>query len=168
MEVTTLSEITAVTDPTYYTHERYLDRGRRGAAVRAFYTVRPLIPRSLQIAMRRVYARRQAKADFPRWPAEPVLVDLMHEDLRRRIHSNGGARAELVNFWPDGHRFACIVTHDVESAAGVANVERLREVERLGATAVCVQITGSDPLGTLRVYEERVLPALRGDRATTP
>jgi coenzyme F420-dependent glucose-6-phosphate dehydrogenase len=44
------------------------------------------------------------------------------------------------------------------------HVERLREVEELGATVVCVQITGADPLGTLRAYGETVLPALRGSR----
>src|SRR5215210_5325002 len=41
------------------------------------------------------------------------------------------------------------------------HVERLREIEELGATIVCVQITGTDPFGTLRTYGERVLPSLR-------
>ena len=43
------------------------------------------------------------------------------------------------------------------------HVERLREVEALGATVVCIQnASGSDPLGALRTYGERVLPALKG------
>jgi len=43
------------------------------------------------------------------------------------------------------------------------HVERVREVEQLGATIVCLQNTsGADPLGALRLYGERVLPALRG------
>jgi coenzyme F420-dependent glucose-6-phosphate dehydrogenase len=45
------------------------------------------------------------------------------------------------------------------------HVERLREVEALGATVVCIQnASGSDPLGALRTYGEHVLPALRGAR----
>jgi coenzyme F420-dependent glucose-6-phosphate dehydrogenase len=45
------------------------------------------------------------------------------------------------------------------------HVERLREVEGLGATVVCVQNgSGTDPLGALRTYGERVLPALKGAR----
>jgi coenzyme F420-dependent glucose-6-phosphate dehydrogenase len=45
------------------------------------------------------------------------------------------------------------------------HVERLREVERLGATVVCIQnASGSDPLGALRTYGEHVLPALKGAR----
>ena len=45
------------------------------------------------------------------------------------------------------------------------HVERLREVESLGATVVCVQnASGSDPLRALQVYGAQVLPELRGAR----
>ena len=40
------------------------------------------------------------------------------------------------------------------------HAERIREVEELGATVVCLQNgSGADPLGALRVYGERVLPS---------
>ncbi len=43
------------------------------------------------------------------------------------------------------------------------HAERIREIERLGATVVCLQnASGADPIGALRVYGKRVLPALRG------
>jgi coenzyme F420-dependent glucose-6-phosphate dehydrogenase len=45
------------------------------------------------------------------------------------------------------------------------HLERIRAVERLGATIVCLQNgSGADPLGALRTYGERVLPALKGTR----
>jgi coenzyme F420-dependent glucose-6-phosphate dehydrogenase len=45
------------------------------------------------------------------------------------------------------------------------HVERLREVETLGATTVCIQnASGSDPLRALQVYGAQVLPELRGAR----
>ena len=45
------------------------------------------------------------------------------------------------------------------------HVERIREIEQLGATIVCLQnASGADPLGALRTYGERVLPALKGAR----
>jgi coenzyme F420-dependent glucose-6-phosphate dehydrogenase len=45
------------------------------------------------------------------------------------------------------------------------HLERVREVEALGATVVCIQnASGSDPVGALRTYGEHVLPALRGAR----
>ncbi|HYZ79136.1 MAG TPA: TIGR03557 family F420-dependent LLM class oxidoreductase [Gaiellaceae bacterium] len=42
------------------------------------------------------------------------------------------------------------------------HVERIREVEKLGATAVCVMnVSGADPHGAIAVYREQVLPRLR-------
>jgi coenzyme F420-dependent glucose-6-phosphate dehydrogenase len=43
------------------------------------------------------------------------------------------------------------------------HVKKLRLLERMGATAVCVMnCSGADPLGTIRTYGQHVLPALRG------
>jgi coenzyme F420-dependent glucose-6-phosphate dehydrogenase len=42
------------------------------------------------------------------------------------------------------------------------HVERIREMERAGATDICLQLIGrADPFGSIRTYGERVLPALR-------
>jgi len=43
------------------------------------------------------------------------------------------------------------------------HIERIRELEKLGATVIVVQNnSGADPLGAIRFYGEHVLPALRG------
>jgi coenzyme F420-dependent glucose-6-phosphate dehydrogenase len=53
-----------------------------------------------------------------------------------------------------------IVSSDPE-----VHVERIQEVEGMGATIVCLQNgSGADPLGALRTYGSRVLPALTGAR----
>jgi len=45
------------------------------------------------------------------------------------------------------------------------HVERIREIEELGATVVCLQNgSGAEPLGALRTYGERILPALKRAR----
>jgi coenzyme F420-dependent glucose-6-phosphate dehydrogenase len=57
---------------------------------------------------------------------------------------------------------AYIVSSDPE-----VHADRIREIERMGATVVCLQnASGADSLGGLRVYGESVLPALRGARVT--
>jgi coenzyme F420-dependent glucose-6-phosphate dehydrogenase len=51
------------------------------------------------------------------------------------------------------------------SADPEVHVERLREIEKLGATTVvAMNNSGADPHGAIRVYGETVLPALRGAR----
>ena len=45
------------------------------------------------------------------------------------------------------------------------HVERINQIGAIGGTVTCLQLIGSaDPLGSIRVYGEHVLPALRGAR----
>jgi coenzyme F420-dependent glucose-6-phosphate dehydrogenase len=47
------------------------------------------------------------------------------------------------------------------------HIARIREMERAGATVICLQLIGdADPLGSIRTYGEQVLPALRGAAVT--
>jgi peptidoglycan/xylan/chitin deacetylase (PgdA/CDA1 family) len=117
-------------DPTYYLYERYLGSRRRSRLLDPYYALKPWLPRSVQLALRRAYARRQARRPFPAWPIEPVLVELQHETWRRRLRVAGAERLPFVNFWPHGCRFAWILTHDVEGPAGVENIPRVLEVEQ--------------------------------------
>jgi peptidoglycan/xylan/chitin deacetylase (PgdA/CDA1 family) len=114
----------------HYLEERYQRPGRSSRLLPAYYALKPLIPRSAQLALRRAYAPRQAARKFPRWPIEPLLVERQHEEFRRRLASSGQARVPFVNFWPHGARFAYVVTHDVEGPAGIENLDSVREVER--------------------------------------
>lgn len=117
-------------DDTYYLHERYQAVHRRALAMRAYYALKPLLPRRLQLALRRAYAPIQARRVFPAWPLEPVLVERRDDELRRRLAQTPDGRLPMVNFWPEGRRHAVILTHDIESVAGIENIGRVREVER--------------------------------------
>jgi coenzyme F420-dependent glucose-6-phosphate dehydrogenase len=71
----------------------------------------------------------------------------MYDKAEREVPDDEFTQSYIVSSDPDHH------------------VERVREVERLGATVVCLQNgSGADPLGALRTYGERVLPALKGAR----
>lgn len=118
-------------DPDRFLLERYAERSEgQSAPLRAYYAVKPLLPRRLQIAMRRRHAARRANREFPRWPIEPLLVEHEREVLRRRLAEAGTSRIPFVGHWPEGRRFAAVVTHDVEGPEGIANIPRLLEVER--------------------------------------
>ena len=119
----------AAVDPDTYLYERYEDAPMRGVALRTYYTIKPLLPRRLQLTLRRLYARRQARRAFPAWPIEPLLVEHNYELLRRRLRVSRGGRVPIVNFWPDRRRFAAVVTHDVETSAGIENIGTLLDLE---------------------------------------
>jgi glycosyltransferase involved in cell wall biosynthesis len=78
-----------------------------------YYTVKPLIPRALQIGARRQMVRRIARQCDGLWPVREASGD-----------SPPGWPG-----WPDGKRFALVLSHDVESRLGVTRCERLAELE---------------------------------------
>jgi coenzyme F420-dependent glucose-6-phosphate dehydrogenase len=71
----------------------------------------------------------------------------MYENAEREVSDDEFRESYIISADPEHH------------------VERIREVESMGATIVCLQNgSGADPLGALRVYGESVLPALQGSR----
>jgi hypothetical protein len=118
-------------DDRHYLEERYrAPQSGRSLPMRAYYGVKPLMPRRLQIALRRLYAKRQVRTEFPRWPIEPLLVERHRAALRVELERRGTERLPTIADWPDGRRFASVLTHDVEGPAGVANVRKIIEIER--------------------------------------
>jgi hypothetical protein len=114
--------------------ERYLSVQRsRGLSLKAFarrayYRIRPLMPRRCQIAVRRAYSRVQARTAFPRWPVERTLHDLTALVLQR-VADAAGKPVPYIASWPRGRRWALVLTHDVETAAGRDAIEVVRAVE---------------------------------------
>ena len=156
-------------EPDFYRHERYVRSGgdeSESLQLRAYYALKPAMPRRLQLALRRLYARRQARRPFPRWPIEPLLVERLHQDLRARLPEHDERGVPLVGFWPGGHRFAAVLTHDVEGDAGVANIERVRAVERRHGVVSCWNLCAEEyaiPDGTFaRLRDEGCEIGLHG------
>jgi hypothetical protein len=119
-----------------YRSERYLellvhaDRVRRQRVMAgAYYRVRGVLPRATQIWLRRRYSRLQARTPFPRWPVETALHDFF-DAFVGLLGELAGAPVPTIAAWPNGRRWAMVLTHDVETAAGVAAIEPVLELER--------------------------------------
>lgn len=104
-----------------------LGRARR-VAVRSYYRVRPILPRSTQIALRRQLSRVQARTRFPHWPVETALHDL-YALLLDCVARVAGEPVPWIEAWPDGYSWALVLTHDIETAVGYGNLHLLRDVE---------------------------------------
>jgi peptidoglycan/xylan/chitin deacetylase (PgdA/CDA1 family) len=112
--------------------EAYVRAGGRALARRAYYRARPLLPRAAQLAARRAYARLQGRNSFPHWPLETSLHDLV-ELVASLADEAAGLRLPRLPTWPEGHSWAFVLTHDVETAQGLAEIEHVRRLEeRLG------------------------------------
>jgi hypothetical protein len=82
-----------------------------------YYQVKPMIPRRIQIWLRRNVAVRQKRLYETVWP----------------IDENCSKAPEAWSGWPEEKRFALVLTHDVDTAKGQAKCYELIELEkRLG------------------------------------
>ncbi len=133
------TDITTDDHPSeYYLHERYIRRsGGKKRLLGAYYALRPLMPRRLQLALRRRYARKQARTRFPRWPIEPILVERSEAEFRVRMERLGVKEIPIINYWPGNARAAVVLTHDVEGPEGVRNIARVRTLERRYGVLSC-------------------------------
>ena len=77
-----------------------------------FYFMKPIIPRSVQLALRRKLVQRQRLVYRDIWPINP----------------RSGSAPENWQEWPDGKEFALVLTHDVDTEKGQ---ERCRELATL-------------------------------------
>jgi hypothetical protein len=114
--------------------ERYqqIDSARRFSvrvvARRVYYRVRPLLPRRMQIALRRAFSRVQARTLFPAWPVEPALHDLV-DLVRQAVADAAGHAVPYIESWPSGYSWALVLTHDVETQFGAEAIELVRGIE---------------------------------------
>jgi peptidoglycan/xylan/chitin deacetylase (PgdA/CDA1 family) len=126
----TFDPATPTAEDAHYLREEYRANNAPSPALRLFYRVKPAIPGSVQLALRQRRARRQRHRKFPAWPIEQVLVRRRAAALARELDSRGAERLRTINPWPMGHRFAVILTHDVEGPLGIERMPAVLEVER--------------------------------------
>lgn len=81
---------------------------------RLFYILKPIIPRRLQLFLRRKLVQSKLPLYKDIWP----------------IVQGSERSPENWKGWPDGKQFALLLTHDVEKKKGYERVLRLMEIEK--------------------------------------
>jgi len=81
---------------------------------RIYYRLKPFVPRSIRLEIRRWFAIRKRKQVRHIWPVMPAS-ELLPADWPG---------------WPDGKQFALVLTHDVEGKAGVRKCRELMRLEK--------------------------------------
>jgi hypothetical protein len=116
--------------------ERYVSSGRRSALSKVvhrsargvYYGLRPMLPVAVRKYIQRAHASGWRDVVFPQWPLDASLDMLFERLLLLAMESEGVDRLPFIWFWPDGHRAAVILTHDVETAAGRDFCSRLMDL----------------------------------------
>jgi hypothetical protein len=78
-----------------------------------FYILKPLIPRPVQIVIRRQIAQHKRRKNGYHWPIDPTSAK----------------PPEGWPGWPDGKQFALVLSHDVDTLKGYNKVLKLADIE---------------------------------------
>lgn len=78
-----------------------------------YYHLRPLIPRRVQIALRRMVINLKRESCAGIWP----------------INEKAGKPPEGFSGWPEKKKFALVLTHDIETAQGQEKCHKLAKLE---------------------------------------
>ena len=79
-----------------------------------YYLLKPCLPWRLRTGVRRILARKKLRSCKDTWP----------------ILEAAGTPPDGWPGWPDGKKFALVLTHDVEGSRGLAKCRRLMQLER--------------------------------------
>ena len=78
-----------------------------------FYSLKPLIPRRLQLILRRKIAVHKLKNSTAVWPINP----------------NAATLPKAWPGWPGNKKFAFVLSHDIDTKKGYEQVERLMQID---------------------------------------
>ncbi len=96
---------------------------------RVYYLLKPLLPRALTRLMRRAYRQTAPDTAEIQWPTETRYAAFLWDVLARIVRNSPGQRLPMKSLWPDGHRLALVLTHDVEAQAGLEFVRNVADLE---------------------------------------
>ncbi len=104
-------------------YERYVDRTPpplwKSSIRKLYYAMRPVMPVPVRRHFQRQWLKGWKTKPFPQWPVDKT-VDRMFETLMRlALQASPEKRIPFVWFWPEGKASCAIMTHDVETAAGL-------------------------------------------------
>jgi hypothetical protein len=98
-----------------------------GPLKKAYYRVKPYVPRALARHVRRIYSC--GVLSHENWPIEHHYIDFLWEVLRQVLILSNRNELKIRYFWPNPSRLALVLTHDIETSAGQEFVETVADFE---------------------------------------
>jgi len=117
--------------------ERYREMATRGKSKLVannqirdlYYFLRKWLPIPIRRRIQKAYFYGWKGLSFPAWPVD-FTVDRLHDELLRlMMQANGITKIPFIWFWPEGAPSCLMVTHDVETSAGLASTSQLMDLD---------------------------------------
>jgi hypothetical protein len=95
----------------------------------AYYFIRPILPVSVRKHLQRAHLSGWDRIPFPRWPVDMSVEILMQQAMALELKADRVESMPFIWFWPDGANGCAILTHDVESDAGLDFCQPLMDLD---------------------------------------
>jgi hypothetical protein len=96
---------------------------------RAYYFLRPPSI-SLRKWVQKFHLGSRLNAAFPKWPVDTTVEDIAERCLLLALQAGDIKRIPFVWFWPRGFKSCLIMTHDVETKAGLDFCSELMDLDQ--------------------------------------
>lgn len=112
--------------------ERYIQRQGTSIAKnvvrQCYYFLRPLLPVKIRRPLQARWLRGWQEKPFPRWPVDTSVDRLFRQLMQLKLESSQKPSIPFIWFWPDGKQACAVMTHDVETAAGLNSAEKVMNI----------------------------------------
>jgi hypothetical protein len=105
-----------------------------------YYCFRPLLPVPVRKRIQRLSLRNWSGLPFPAWPVDTTVERISKRLLLLAMKAQDIERTPFVWFWPEGASSCVMVTHDVETKAGVAFGPSLMDVDEASGFQASFQV----------------------------
>jgi hypothetical protein len=106
-------------------------RGVRSSALirNLYYLARPLLGVRVRRHLQRLALKLGDGTGFPSWPIDFSADQILEQILIAAMRSKNLDRIPFIWFWPEHHSSCAIITHDVETAAGLQFCSTLMDID---------------------------------------
>jgi hypothetical protein len=94
-----------------------------------YYLLRPLLSVAVRSHLQRIRLSGWERIAFPHWPVDCSVDALMKHALALVLKHRGVEKLPFIWFWPEGANGCVTLTHDVETAAGLAFCDELMDLD---------------------------------------
>ena len=117
--------------------ERYMVIGDTSRTIRIlkaarhdiYYFFRPWIPVSVRKYLQRLSLKDWRHLGFPQWPVDCTVDTILQNAFVLCMKAKGVSSVPFVWFWPEGAQSCAMMTHDVETSAGINFCPELMDLD---------------------------------------
>lgn len=117
----------------YLRLERFVDQtpqsGWKQGIRKLYYALRPALPVSIRRHLQRASLKGWDRKPFPRWPVDQTVDHMFERLMALLLKAQGRESIPFIWFWPNAKAGCAIVTHDIETSAGLAFLDELMNID---------------------------------------